>query len=259
MPILIFIIICISLFLGWRLSDYHLITPEHGIGYILGIVGASGVLFLLLYSLRKWVKAFKFMGNTRRWFQLHMFMGSFSPVIIIFHSNFSLGSLNSRIALFSMLIVASSGIVGRYFYRKIHSNLTGTHKNFKKLRNELEEEQEELLEIIPTVQVELSNFAEDMVNQPSKIIRSFFHYISVEKKSSKLLKYVRKEIKEAGLDKELRKKLIKRSKRFVRHASRIAELAFFERLFSIWHILHIPLFFIMVFAVIVHIIAVHMY
>ena len=42
----------------------------------------------------------------------------------------------------------------------------------------------------------------------------------------------------------------------MRKASR---LALFERLFGLWHILHLPLFVILVFAATVHVIAVHLY
>jgi hypothetical protein len=40
---------------------------------------------------------------------------------------------------------------------------------------------------------------------------------------------------------------------------RVAEFAGYERLFSLWHSLHIPLIFVMVIAAIIHVIAVHIY
>ena len=42
----------------------------------------------------------------------------------------------------------------------------------------------------------------------------------------------------------------------VRHA---AEFAFYDRMFRLWHLFHLPLFFILVVTAIIHIIAVHMY
>ena len=42
----------------------------------------------------------------------------------------------------------------------------------------------------------------------------------------------------------------------LRHA---AYLTFFERLFALWHIVHMPLFFLMVVAAGIHIVAVHLY
>jgi hypothetical protein len=40
---------------------------------------------------------------------------------------------------------------------------------------------------------------------------------------------------------------------------KFAQFLMFERLFSIWHVVHYPLFVVLVVAVIVHIVAVHMY
>ena len=40
---------------------------------------------------------------------------------------------------------------------------------------------------------------------------------------------------------------------------RAAEFAFYDRLLRLWHLLHLPLFFLLVAAAILHIVAVHMY
>ena len=40
---------------------------------------------------------------------------------------------------------------------------------------------------------------------------------------------------------------------------RVAEFEAYERLFSLWHVLHMPLMFIMFMAAIVHVVAVHVY
>ena len=40
---------------------------------------------------------------------------------------------------------------------------------------------------------------------------------------------------------------------------RVAEFESYERLFSLWHVLHLPLFFMLLVAGIVHVIAVHVY
>jgi hypothetical protein len=46
---------------------------------------------------------------------------------------------------------------------------------------------------------------------------------------------------------------------FLNQAIKVAEFNFYERLFSFWHILHIPLVFILVFAVTIHILAANRY
>ena len=38
-----------------------------------------------------------------------------------------------------------------------------------------------------------------------------------------------------------------------------AAFAVYERMFALWHVLHMPMFFLLVFAAVVHVIAVHLY
>jgi len=40
---------------------------------------------------------------------------------------------------------------------------------------------------------------------------------------------------------------------------KLNQLSFYERLFSLWHVLHFPLFLMLVVSGIVHVIAVHLY
>ena len=46
---------------------------------------------------------------------------------------------------------------------------------------------------------------------------------------------------------------------FFETVRRTAEFAFYDRLLRLWHLLHLPLFFVLVAAAILHIVAVHMY
>jgi hypothetical protein len=38
-----------------------------------------------------------------------------------------------------------------------------------------------------------------------------------------------------------------------------AAFAFYERLFRLWHVLHLPLFFILIMAAVIHIVAAHLF
>jgi hypothetical protein len=58
------------------------------------------------------------LGTVAFWFRAHIVLGVIGPVLILLHTNFSLGSVNSNMALLEMLIVAASGVGGRYLYGK---------------------------------------------------------------------------------------------------------------------------------------------
>jgi hypothetical protein len=45
----------------------------------------------------------------------------------------------------------------------------------------------------------------------------------------------------------------------LRRVRRVAELGSYERLFSIWHVFHLPFFYMLVVAALIHVLAVHMY
>ncbi|MEQ1651925.1 MAG: pyridine nucleotide-disulfide oxidoreductase, partial [Hyphomicrobium sp.] len=101
---------------GWAWRDEGHLTPEQGLGYWLGIAGATAMLLLLVYPLRKRMPSLRWLGGIPAWFQLHMLLGVLGPLLILYHCNFSFGAPNSNIALSTMLVVAASGVVGRYLY-----------------------------------------------------------------------------------------------------------------------------------------------
>ena len=121
----LFVVVSVLLFLGWSTQTERYISPNRGVGYALGIIGGSLMLILLVYSLRKRWEWLKFLGSTPGWFRFHMVLGIAGPVCILYHSNFATGATNSNVALFSMLIVAGSGLIGRYIYAHIHHGLYG--------------------------------------------------------------------------------------------------------------------------------------
>lgn len=114
-----FFLVMLAAYAGWRLPTERYITPERGLGYVFGILGASLMLALLLYSARKRIRWLRFLGPLPKWFEVHMAFGILGPVCILFHSNFSLGATNSNVALACMLTVAGSGFIGRYLYARV--------------------------------------------------------------------------------------------------------------------------------------------
>ena len=118
---------------GWLQRDSQFFSAEDGLGYFLGIVAACCILVLLLYPLRKRWRPLRFLGRIKDFFRLHMVMGILAPVTALYHCNFQLGSLNSRVALFSALLVAGSGLIGRFIYAKIHHGLYGRRARLKEL------------------------------------------------------------------------------------------------------------------------------
>ncbi len=239
-----------------------------------GIVGGSMMLALLLYPLRKRIRFLNVIGSVKIWFGFHMMLGVLGPLLILFHANFSLGSTNSNVALFSMLIVSASGVIGRYIYTKIHHGLYGQKIELAELTNRLRTNQENLsslLKLNPQAGEELFEFVDHVLMPTKGIFHSFLRIMTVGLRSRLLVRKLRKSTferlnsvsAETSLTKEEKKKTVKiivrEANNYLNRARKVVEFSFYERMFALWHVLHLPLFFMLVVAAIVHVIAVHWY
>ncbi len=110
-------------------ADARLLSPKHEslkpsgmIGNALGIVGATLMLLMYLYPLRKKWSWLARQGKTKHWLDYHILMGLVGPVLITFHSSFKLRGVAGG-AYLCMMAVVLSGIVGRYLYGRIPRKL----------------------------------------------------------------------------------------------------------------------------------------
>jgi hypothetical protein len=259
---------------GWLLRGLHLITPEEGMGYWLGIIGGMLMLSLLLYPLRKRVRILHRLGSTKGWFRMHMILGLVGPLLVLYHSNFQLGSFNSRVAFYCMLLVASSGIIGRHFYAAIHRGLYGRKTNLKELQVELAQTAEKgqgLASLMPKFVARLDQMSAELqgceVRRSLGIGRSLkWTFMHVFQRLS-LTWTARQELRVAAVANPVvardYKRLYRSTRTYIRGYTRlmgrVAQFSFYERLFALWHVLHLPIFYIMVLSALVHVLAVHMY
>ena len=260
--------------LGWLVRDYNFISPGEGVGYWLGITGGSLMLVLLLYPLRKRIRMLHALGPTKHWFKMHMVFGLLGPLAILYHCNFQLGSFNSQVALYCMLLVAGSGVVGRHFYARIHRGLFGRKTTLQELQAELSKSVEKshgLAALMPELVAELDELATDLqgcqVTQSLGVGRSLRWTFTHTFVRLHLLLVARRELRAASAKSEAiahdYKRIRKISGRYIREftglTGRVAQFSLYERLFALWHILHLPIFFMMVLSALVHVLAVHMY
>lgn len=264
----------IALGIGWILREREFISAEHGVGYWLGIVGGSMMLLLLLYPLRKRIKVMRILGPTAKWFKLHMVLGILGPLLVIYHSNFNLGSFNSTVALICMLAVAGSGVVGRHIYARIHKGLYGNKTTLHELRRDLNsslDQSQGLATFLPKFAAELDRLADEV--QGDQITGDFGMLQSLAWSFRKYVVWIRlrrmalRELRVAAMTSSVVGADFPRFKaatctyirRFVRLSTKIAQFTLYEKLFAWWHVLHMPLFIMMIVSALVHVLAVHMY
>lgn len=265
----------LAVMLGWIVTRrYQLVDPLNGAGYWLGIVGASLMALLLLYPVRKRVRMLRYLGSTRCWFQMHMCFGVLGPLLILYHCNFSPGSLNSNIALFCTLLVAVSGLIGRYLYSRIFADLEGHRKSLEQLslRARLTNEQKIRAARLAPHLVESMDRFDRMVLTPPESFRAamlLLPWLAISTRlggfrlAASARREIRREAKKAGISKPQRKKVERAVTEMIsthlRRVRRVAEFHSYERLFSLWHVFHLPFFYILVVTALVHVLAVHMY
>lgn len=269
-----FVAVLVALYLGWYLPTERYITPKRGLGYALGIIGGSLMLLLLVYSLRKRISWLAFLGPTAGWFRFHMVLGVLGPLCILYHANFSTGATNSNVALFCMLIVATSGLAGRYIYAHIHHGLYGRKLELAELQAGAEglRAQSGNISFLPEL-VDRIESAERRLLQCGPrtalfgFVKPFLAALAAAGWRWRLHRYVRRSLRAlarkstvvAAERRRLRTVAYAYVDRRLAASRRVAGFEGYERLFSLWHALHIPLIFMMIIAAIIHVIAVHVY
>ena len=259
---------------GWLLRHRELVNPEDGLGYWLGIIGGSLMLLLLLYPSGKKSSLLRRLGLVKHWFRVHMIIGLVGPLLILYHCNFSVDAMNSKVALYSMLGVTLSGIIGRYFYARIHRGLYGKRAGIEELRSEISSSLDNsrgLAAILPKFINELHSISEELLGD------EFTRSISMKRSLGWSVKYyvvrarlhfmIRRELASRAVASEtvqanlagLRKAANSYAAQQVGLMRQVAQLSFYERIFSLWHIFHMPLFILLVVSALVHVLAVHMY
>jgi hypothetical protein len=259
---------------AWAAGRFQLYAPGSDLGYYLGLAGSLMMLLLLAYPLRKRIAFLRRAGELRIWFRLHMILGIGGPMLVMFHSTLQVRSLNAAIALYSMLLVAGSGIVGRFIYTKIHNGLYGRQAS-------LQERVERLGGAAGAVRARL-RFSEDIERR----LAAFEAYAAGATRPGMI--GARRFLAVAWRARWLRRRTLREIHRVLASAARerrwtreevrarlgvaqrmlddyldalkdVAQFSVYERLFSLWHVLHVPFVYMLVICAIVHVVAVHMY
>jgi hypothetical protein len=261
-------------YVGWIGRADRSISAGEGLGYALGIIGGSLMLMLLLYSVRKRLPLLRRLGSTRYWFRAHMMLGIVGPVIILYHSNFKVGSLNSKVALYCTLLVAASGIVGRYLYSQIHHGLYGRKATLNDLTKQMQRSTSNLSQgdgLIDDMRQELQTLAEEVLIPAESfwesIRRPVLMALTTRVNYFRLNRLVKRRLSARSVtstaveqhQQGLRIATRKFIGRYLRQIRWVAQFSAYERLFSWWHVIHVPFFLMMVFSALVHVLAVHMY
>jgi hypothetical protein len=248
-------------------------TAGSGVGYTLGVAGGVALLLVFLYPLRKRIRFLQSWGAMKGWFALHMACGIGGPILILAHCSFKVGSINAGVALASLLLVAASGIVGRFIYTRIHHGLYGTRLTLAQLQATVGAETGNVsarLRIAPQVEEQLRAF-QAAVERPKNLALGAWSFLTLGIRAHWLFRRCTREFARAyraqarpnGWDAARQSRDLAAARTmigaYLSGVQRLAQFRGYERLFSLWHVLHVPLVWMLILSAIAHVVAVHAY
>ncbi len=260
---------------GYSMSGTDWMVPYEGSGYWVGVAGGTGLLLQLVYSFVKRMRSARKLASAPLWFNLHIFMGIAAPILILYHSNFSLGAKNSNVALACMAAVVISGLIGRYIYRHIHSGMSAALVSV----NSLLENATSLLTVVETdvgtsggmIAKHMSAFAERQLkphrSMASQIVSAATTPLKIAAARIRFRRLIRItvaenarrlnwQVNEANEHKAITANHVDE---FLSNIVAASQFGLWERLFSAWHYFHLPLYLLLIVSGVTHIVSVHWY
>ena len=271
---LIYLLLIFLVWGTWQLSQLELFTAGDDVGYWIGVVGAVMMLLLFSYPLRKYFRFAHGWGNIKGWFLFHMILGVFGPLLILLHSTFRLGSLNAAVAFYSMIIVALSGVIGRFLLQRVSRGLHGEQTDLDTLLEKAgldKEDARSRLAFAPNVEIRLKEFERRELNGNNgwvahvrlvfwlPILQQVVYRKCVAELNALLPQMAKKQHWSNDDLVRRRKKSHQLVKQYLNSVVRVSQYAAYSSLFSLWHVAHIPFVYLLILTALVHVYAVHVY
>lgn len=233
---------------------YDTYKPGGIVGLDLGIWGTlCMVIGVLTYSVRKRVHRFNKVGKLRDWLSFHIFLCTLGPFLILLHTSFKVNGLVA-ISFISMVVVVISGLTGRYLYVHVPRTLNGQLRNLKAL----EKERAQLFDSLQT-ETGISNealeslFPSQKVTQIQGIGQAIQASISYQFDKRKSKKWILEQARSHNIPQNAQASFVQLMRDQIRMEQQIALLTPFQKFFSRWITIHVPLTIIMGIIVLLHI------
>ena len=225
------------------LPQHILLKPSGLIGHGAGILGSLMMIAgVAVYMLRKRIRTFFKLGYLKNWLELHIFLCSVGPVLVLYHTAFKFGGIVA-VSFWSMVAVVLSGVVGRFLYVQIPHTIQGQEISLAEL-NEINEtltvRLRNELQVSENLIFKLNEFSSLDKYKRIKFGTSFLFLIRDYLGIRSLLKDLKSELKKSSLSRKQYSEIVKTSKNKLIVSKRIGMLRTMQKLFKYWHIVHLP-------------------
>ncbi|MCW9065251.1 MAG: hypothetical protein OQJ78_03070 [Ignavibacteriaceae bacterium] len=237
-------------------SQHNLLKPSGDWGHGFGIIGTlMMILGVSIYMIRKRVKWFFNFGYLKHWLELHIFLCTVGPILVLYHTAFKFGGIVS-VSFWSMVLVVLSGVVGRFIYVQIPRTIQGQEMGINALndlRENLESKVIRAIDFDPITLNEYKIITSTERYRAFSIIQAVLYIPYDYFKISNILRKINKELRRAGIPKVERKDIANSAKIEIVLTRRIGLLRIFHKLFRYWHIAHLPFAIAMFVIMLVHV------
>ncbi|NBC15878.1 MAG: hypothetical protein GVY18_01030 [Bacteroidetes bacterium] len=233
---------------------HDLYKPSGLIGQGLGIVGSLMILVgVTSYSVRKRWSALHRFGKLRNWLTFHIFLCTLGPFFILLHTTFKIGNIVS-IAFWSMAIVVSSGVFGRYVYVHIPKTMNGLFY----ADDQIEREQAQLAARLSALTGWDAERVHGMLDQAQpRPVRGLGDALLRTLRFDVRLPALRRRLTERLTEAAVPPETLSEALPLVVEHRRLSQQRNvsrpFQRLFGYWHVLHLPLALVLLVVFVIHV------
>jgi hypothetical protein len=219
------------------------LKPSGGLGHGFGILGTFMMIAgVLVYMIRKRARSLFNLGYLKHWLELHIFLCSVGPLLVLYHTSFKFGGIVA-ISFWSMVAVVLSGVIGRFIYVQIPRTIQGNELDIRQLNEISSDISARLRREISggeKLVAEIENITD--LNRYKKVtLANSFLYILWDSLRIKTTVYrIKKEMHKIYVPSMKTKEILRLTRQKLILSRRIALLRISQRLFKYWHIVHLP-------------------
>lgn len=233
-------------------AGHRLLRPSGPAGQTFGLIGAALMLVPFLYMARKRMR--RGPGSLRAWLEVHLFAGVVGPVLVTFHTSFKFNGIVSA-AYWSMVVVVVSGFLGRYLYVRIPRSIRGTELTRAELEARLQALKLDLAAsgLSDCAMTAIDTFERAVLPDRTSGPAAWIDLLFGEIRALPRRRALDAALAQASIPAEPRKAVIRLTLDRAMLMRRIAYLQRTKRLFDLWHVFHLPLVYILLVIVVLHV------
>jgi len=234
------------------------LRPSGYVGQTAGLLSLGIFLFLWLYPLRKKFRWLAFTGSMARWLDGHVGLALILPFLAAVHASWRFEGLIG-LGYLSMLVVALSGIVGRYLYVHIPRSATGLELTAEEIAAERQGLIGEIAKAtgLPAPQVEAVLRSDptpcEGLGLPGTLRRMATDDISRWRSARALRRLCDSQYGAVRPDRRTVRRVLRLARKEMSLTQQARMLAATQRLFRFWHVAHRPFAITALVAVLVHV------